>query len=129
VDDPHTVTRAGAGFLAPFSDLLEKFHHPPAYVLEQIGGNLLVLTGFGFLGPIRWRIHPQWIVEIAASSSAAAETLQWALRPGRVASVDDVLVNTVGALLAVVCARRWWPARVVSGEACAARVDEGVDAR
>jgi hypothetical protein len=101
----------GLVHLMPFSDLRGQFHHPPAYVVEQIGGNLLVFAGFGFLAPIRWHIRPQWIVLVATLGSATVETLQWTLHLGRVASVDDVLVNTVGALLAALCSRPWWRSR------------------
>ena len=101
----------GLVYLIPFSDLRGQFHHPPAYVVEQIGGNLLVFAGFGFLAPIRWRIGPQWILLAAGLASATVETLQWALHLGRVASVDDVLVNASGALLAALCSRRWWRIR------------------
>jgi glycopeptide antibiotics resistance protein len=36
------------------------------------------------------------------------EVLQYVLDLGRVSSVDDVLVNAVGAVLAALCSRRWW---------------------
>jgi glycopeptide antibiotics resistance protein len=49
------------------------------------------------------------------------ETLQYVLRLDRVSSVDDVLVNTAGAVLAALASRRWWrttaemPSRRISG--------------
>ncbi|MCF4123280.1 VanZ family protein [Antribacter sp. KLBMP9083] len=39
---------------------------------------------------------------------ALVEVLQYALDLGRVSSVDDVLLNTAGALLAAACSYRWW---------------------
>jgi hypothetical protein len=36
------------------------------------------------------------------------ETAQYALRLDRVSSVDDVLVNAVGAALFGLASRRWW---------------------
>ncbi|MFC4629610.1 VanZ family protein [Promicromonospora alba] len=45
---------------------------------------------------------------LAAGVSTTVEALQYVLDLGRVASVDDVLVNTVGAVLAALCSRRWW---------------------
>jgi hypothetical protein len=101
----------GLVYLVPLSDLRNQLHHPPLWVLYQVTGNLLVFAAFGFLGPIRWRISPLWVVAIAAGASATVETLQWALALGRVASVDDVLVNTTGAGLAALCSRRWWLSR------------------
>jgi glycopeptide antibiotics resistance protein len=44
----------------------------------------------------------------AAAGSLLVETLQWALDLGRVSSVDDVLLNTLGAVLAALVTRPWW---------------------
>lgn len=101
----------GLVHLVPFEDLAGQFQHPPLWVAFQIGGNLLVFAAYGFLAPVRWRIHPLWVVGIAAAASATVETLQWALDLGRVASVDDVLINATGAALATLCSRRWWAIR------------------
>jgi len=64
---------------------------------------------------VRWRLGDGrtgtvlWMVAAgAASGSALVETLQWALDLGRVSSVDDVLLNTAGAVLAALATRRWW---------------------
>lgn len=94
--------------LIPFEDLAGQLHEDPAWIFLQIGGNLLVFAAYGFLAPIRWRIHPLWVVATAAAASATIETLQWVLNLGRVSSVDDVLINTVGAGLAALCSRHWW---------------------
>lgn len=98
----------GLVYLVPFEDLADQFTHPPLWVAFQIGGNLLVFAAFGFFAPVRWPIHPLWVVVTAAAASATVETLQWALHLGRVASVDDVLINAAGAGLAALCSRRWW---------------------
>lgn len=47
-------------------------------------------------------------VALGAGCSALVETAQYVLRLDRVSSVDDVLVNTVGAVLAGLASRRWW---------------------
>jgi len=101
----------GLVFLVPFSDLSSQLEHPPLWVFYQVTGNLLVFAAFGFLAPIRWRIRPLWVIAIAAAGSITVETLQWALMLGRVASVDDVLLNAAGAGLAAQCSRRLWKAR------------------
>lgn len=101
----------GLVFLVPLTDLWSQLHHPPLWVFYQITGNLLVFAAFGLLAPIRWRIRPLWVIAIAAAGSATVETLQWALQLGRVASIDDVLVNATGAGLAAVGSRRWWRIR------------------
>jgi VanZ like family len=98
-------------YLVPFTDLWEQFHHPPLWFAFQITGNLLVFAAFGFLAPLRWRIGAWWVTGLAAAGSATVETLQWALHLGRVASVDDVLVNAAGAGVAALCSRRWWRVR------------------
>lgn len=48
------------------------------------------------------------VAGLAAGLSVAVEVLQYVLGLGRVSSVDDVLVNTAGAVLAALCSRRWW---------------------
>ncbi len=44
-------------------------------------------------------------------AAAGIEVLQWALAIRRVSSVDDVLVNTLGAGLAALLERPWWADR------------------
>lgn len=78
----------------------------------QIVGNLLVFAPLGFLGPLRcaalasvWRV-----LALGAGCSVLVETAQYVLQLDRVSSVDDVLLNTVGAGLAALASRRWWRA-------------------
>jgi glycopeptide antibiotics resistance protein len=78
----------------------------------QLGGNLAVFAAFGALAPLRWRIGLGAVAALAAAGSITVETLQYALDLGRVSSVDDVLLNTAGAILAALATRRWWPQRV-----------------
>jgi hypothetical protein len=68
--------------------------------LAQIGGNLLVFAAFGFFAPMRWRLRLPRVIVLAAAGSVVVETLQYVLDLGRVSSVDDVLVNAIGAGLA-----------------------------
>ena len=51
------------------------------------------------------------IVAVAASASTGIELLQWVLAIGRVSSVDDIVVNTLGAGLAALLSRPWWADR------------------
>lgn len=108
--------RAGTGgvSLVPLRDLVSTLHSKDAVI--QVGGNLLVLAAVGFFLPIRFRLAtPGWVVAaiagISASLSLLLEILQYALHLGRVSSVDDVLVNTMGAMIACTASRRWWRAR------------------
>ena len=89
-----------------------------------IAGNLLVLAALGFFAPIRFAALASVprILALGAGCSALIELAQYAFRLDRVTSVDDVLVNTTGAVLAAVASRRWWrpanrphPAPVAAG--------------
>jgi len=77
-----------------------------------IGGNLLVFAALGFFAPIRFAALASGprILALGAGCSAVVETAQYVFRLDRVSSVDDVLVNAAGALLAGLAARRWWHA-------------------
>ncbi|MFJ2746424.1 VanZ family protein [Streptomyces sp. NPDC087297] len=75
-----------------------------------IGGNLLVLAALGFFAPMRFAALASVprILALGAGSSALIETAQYVLQLDRVSSVDDVLVNAAGAVLAGLASRRWW---------------------
>ncbi|MBI0377517.1 VanZ family protein [Streptomyces albiflaviniger] len=75
-----------------------------------IAGNLLVFAALGFFAPMRFAAPASVprILALGAGCSALVETAQYVLRLDRVSSVDDVLVNTVGAVLAALASRRWW---------------------
>jgi glycopeptide antibiotics resistance protein len=75
-----------------------------------IGGNLLVFAALGFFAPLRFAALASVprILALGAACSAVVETLQYVLRLDRVSSVDDVLVNAVGAALFGLASRHWW---------------------
>jgi hypothetical protein len=75
-----------------------------------IGGNLLIFAALGFFAPMRFAALASVprILALGAGCSALVETAQYVLRLDRVSSVDDVLVNAAGAVLAAVASRRWW---------------------
>ncbi|MGW5449491.1 VanZ family protein [Streptomyces asiaticus] len=75
-----------------------------------IAGNLLVFAALGFFAPVRFAVLASVprILALGAGCSALVETAQYVLRLDRVSSVDDVLVNTAGAVLAALASRRWW---------------------
>ncbi|WP_171111067.1 MULTISPECIES: VanZ family protein [unclassified Streptomyces] len=75
-----------------------------------IVGNLLVFAALGFFAPIRFAAPASVprILALGAGCSVLVETAQYALRLDRVSSVDDVLVNATGAVLAGLASRRWW---------------------
>ncbi|MGZ0145932.1 VanZ family protein [Kribbella sp. WER1] len=90
--------------LVPFRDLLSM--DPP-----QIIGNLLLFAVLGFFLPLRFAIGFRRVVLIAACCSLGIEISQYVFRLDRVSSVDDVLLNTVGAGLAALASYRWWTCR------------------
>jgi glycopeptide antibiotics resistance protein len=75
-----------------------------------IVGNLLVFAALGFFAPIRFAALASLprILALGAGCSVLVETAQYVLRLDRVSSVDDVLVNAAGAVLAALASRRWW---------------------
>ncbi|GAA4250152.1 VanZ family protein [Dactylosporangium darangshiense] len=100
---------AGAGTvpgrvsLVPLRDLLAM---GPLGVL----GNLLIFAALGFFAPMRFAALASLprILALGAGCSVLVETAQYVLRLDRVSSVDDVLVNAAGAVLAALASRRWW---------------------
>ncbi|MFD3533687.1 VanZ family protein [Streptomyces sp. NPDC058664] len=75
-----------------------------------IVGNLLVFASLGFFAPMRFAAVASVprVLALGAGCSVLVETAQYVLRLDRVSSVDDVLVNAGGAVLAALASRRWW---------------------
>lgn len=75
-----------------------------------IVGNLLIFAALGFFAPMRFAALASVprIMALGAGCSVLVETAQYVLRLDRVSSVDDVLVNATGAVLAGLASRRWW---------------------
>jgi hypothetical protein len=75
-----------------------------------IAGNLLVFAALGFFVPMRFAALASLprILALGTGCSVLIETAQYVLRLDRVSSVDDVLVNAAGAVLAALASRRWW---------------------
>jgi hypothetical protein len=75
-----------------------------------IAGNLLIFAPLGFFAPMRFAqlASVPRILALAAGCSILVETAQYVLRLDRVSSIDDVLVNTAGAVLAALASRHWW---------------------
>ncbi|TFV33053.1 VanZ family protein [Streptomyces sp. T1317-0309] len=75
-----------------------------------IVGNLLVFAALGFFAPMRFAALASVprVLALGAGCSVLVETAQYVLWLDRVSSVDDVLVNAAGAVLAASASRRWW---------------------
>ncbi|MGW6394288.1 VanZ family protein [Streptomyces sp. NPDC055103] len=100
---------AGVGIVPPRVSLV------PLRDLVTMGslgiiGNLLVFAALGFFAPMRFAALASLprILALGAGCSVLVETAQYVLRLDRVSSVDDVLVNATGAVLAALASRRWW---------------------
>jgi hypothetical protein len=98
-------TVPGRVSLVPLRDLL---------TMGPLGlvGNLLIFAALGFFAPMRFAALASLprILALATACSVLVETAQYVLRLDRVSSVDDVLVNAAGAVLAALASRRWWRA-------------------
>jgi len=91
--------------LVPLWDVANLVTGEPGFAFFQIVGNLLVFAAFGFFAPWRWPIRLATVLAVAAAASVTVETSQYLLGIGRVCSVDDVLLNTLGAGLAATLSR------------------------
>ncbi|MFE0464024.1 VanZ family protein [Kitasatospora sp. NPDC058965] len=104
---PHAPTQIS---LVPLRDLVATVGAGSGSAIVQVGGNLLVLAALGFFGPVRFATLASLgrVAALAAACSTTIEILQYVLQLDRVSSIDDVLVNTTGAVLAALASRRWW---------------------
>jgi glycopeptide antibiotics resistance protein len=71
-----------------------------AFWVSQAVGNVLLMLPIGLLGPLALPLLDRWwrVALLAATLSSCIELAQL-LVPDRSADVDDVLLNTLGALL------------------------------
>lgn len=103
--------------LVPLVDLADLAAADPRTIVEQLVGNLVLFAAAGFFVPIRFPIGLGAVALWAAAGCTAVEAAQYLFGTGRVASVDDVLLNTLGAVLAALASRRWWRIRSQRDEA------------
>jgi glycopeptide antibiotics resistance protein len=105
---PESWYGVGGGVnLVPLRDLIHSFAHMSrGQIIRQHGGNFLLLVPFTFIGPAVWpRLRAwRWALAIGVGASAGIELLQLgfsALLGGfyRSVDIDDVILNTAGALL------------------------------
>lgn len=106
----------------PLLDLIEVLRGDPRAAVVQVVGNLLVLAAYGFFAAWCWPNRFWPVIGVAVAISVSIETLQYVLDLGRVASSDDVLLNTAGAALAFASGRlaRWRSCDATSSRTCSA---------
>ncbi|GIH23694.1 hypothetical protein Aph01nite_20040 [Acrocarpospora phusangensis] len=103
--------------LTPFRDLATLAEGFTGTLIAQVGGNLLVFATLGAMLPIRSPALARLsrVAAVAAGSSLIVESLQYALGLHRVSSIDDILLNTTGAVLAAIMTMRWWAQPIPEG--------------
>lgn len=90
----------------PFSEIGEAILEPDFPLLLESLANVLLFAPFGAV----LRLHGVHIAKAALAGlllSSAVEALQFVVISGRTTSTDDVLLNTVGAVLGNALAARW----------------------
>lgn len=107
----------GCTNLVPLRDLRTLMEGPWEVLVVQVGGNLLVFAALGALLPIRSARLARLtaVAAVAAAASLTVEVLQYVLALHRVSSIDDVLVNVTGAVLAAIMTKRWWAQPIPEG--------------
>ncbi|MGW0706275.1 VanZ family protein [Streptomyces sp. NPDC002643] len=88
--------------LRPGASLELYWHHPSARdALKQIGGNVLLGVPFGILLPVLAPGARGWlrVPGLTALMMLFVELVQGALVTGRAFDIDDVILNTAGALI------------------------------
>lgn len=92
--------------LVPLRSLVDSFDHlGTRQLVRQHGGNFLLLVPFTLIGPALWpRLRAwKWALAIGLGGSVAIELLQLVADAAvgaayRSVDIDDVIVNTIGAL-------------------------------
>ena len=87
--------------LVPFEDILVELEESPKGKLADLFGNVLLFVPLGFLLPLLVPAIRRWwqVLAVGAGISFLIELYQLAWPLVRKASVDDLLMNALGALL------------------------------
>jgi glycopeptide antibiotics resistance protein len=87
--------------LMPFEGILHEVETTPLETLAELAGNVLLFAPFGFLLPLLVPAMRRWwrTLAVSASVSLCIELYQLTWPGVRKASVNDVLMNALGALL------------------------------
>ena len=87
--------------LVPFDNTLVELKWAPLWTLTDLFGNVLLFVPFGFLLPLLVPAVRRWwqVLAVGAGVSLLIELYQLAFPALREASVTDVLMNALGAVL------------------------------
>jgi len=95
--------------LRPFGEIGEAVLGPDKGLLLETTANVLLFLPFGAALRLRgFAIGPTALLGL--STSALVEAAQLLIIPGRTVSVDDLLLNTLGAVAGYAVMSRWTPA-------------------
>ncbi|MET9483285.1 VanZ family protein [Streptomyces sp. NPDC006638] len=124
--------------LVPFKEIFVSFSSSQVafsdVTLLNLGGNAALLSLFGALIPMRSKRFAGTgrVAALAGLLSVSIEIAQYLLSVGRISSVDDVLLNTGGAVVGALLTRRWWRPKKPTewnwrsrpGRSCADKADQ-----
>ncbi|CAL9351941.1 MULTISPECIES: VanZ family protein [Streptomyces] len=84
-------------------DSIRNYLNQPAFrdTVKQLGGNIALGVPFGVLLPVAWP-RARGLLRVVLLTTAVmvvVELVQGAVVPGRAFDIDDVILNTTGALL------------------------------
>ncbi|MEI5909538.1 VanZ family protein [Bacillus spongiae] len=87
--------------LIPFQSIYGSLSHDYFMVpLRNIGGNILLFVPLGFIIPLRFKLSKlSKVLFVGFSVSLTVEIIQFLWLPGRSPDVDDLILNTLGALI------------------------------
>ena len=93
--------------LVPFKGILFELSRAPLETLVELFGNVLLFVPLGFLLPLLFPAMRRWwqALAVGAGVSLAIELYQLTWPGVRKADVNDVLMNTLGALLGLAALR------------------------
>lgn len=88
------------------------------YAQLEFAANVVMFTPLGLLvGVLFGRRHWAWAIALGCGVSTLIELLQYFLLPGRYGTVDDVIANTLGALIGALLARAFLTRRMPATDA------------
>jgi glycopeptide antibiotics resistance protein len=94
--------------LVPFEGIVGELEHSPVQRLAELFGNVVLFAPLGFFLPLLVpAIHRWWkVLAVGAGVSLLIELYQLAWPGVRKASVNDLLMNALGAVLGFAALRR-----------------------
>ena len=97
-DYPNQMTQ-----LVPFSSISETMQYAtPRAIVNSLVMNIILFIPFGFFVYILSR-RPFLTTVLACLMSVSIEVLQYVLPIGRISNVDDVILNTFGGIIGMLC--------------------------